>query len=145
MYYTKDELSNVGVSMNIEKAIKLNKYFLIVQVLSFIIDIVLSIIFDINVYFIFMWIIGVIVVLYDGFMGTYITRRIICKKPNYSRIIKNYPYVFTDIRIIISAIKTNDFEVKTFISQQFLSIGIFILNIFYVIIITVILHPEHFG
>lgn len=145
MYYTKDELSNVGVSMNIEKAIKLNKYFLIVQVLSFIIDIVLSIIFDINVYFIFMWIIGVIVVLYDGFMGTYITRRIIYKKPNYSSIMKNYPYAFTDIRIIISAIRTNDFEVKTFLSQQFLSIGIFILNIFYVIIITVILHPEHFG
>lgn len=131
--------------MSIEKAIKLNKYFLIIQGLSFIIDIALSIFFDINIYFMFMWIVGVFVVLYNAFMGSYINWKLIYKKPKYQKIIKKHSKATIDLKIYKLAKKINDVEVKTFLSQQFLSIGILILNIFYVIIITAILHPEHLG
>lgn len=131
--------------MKISKAINFNKYFLAFQLIAFVVDILLTVFCDISVYFVFMWVIGVIVVIYDGLIGSIITRRVIYKKPEYQRIINKYPYAFTDWRIVRLARKINDTEVKKFLNQQFLSFGILAFNVLYVLAYTVVFHPENIG
>ena len=129
--------------MDIEKTIKANKIFLTIQTIAFVVDIILSFVFDAGVYFIFMWICGLFVVIYNGLIQTLFFYKVICNNGKYAKIIKKYPYVFTDLRIYILARKMKDDKTGKVLSQGIISLVILLSNIIYVIIITVLLHPEN--
>lgn len=120
-----------------------NRIFIIIQLVMLGVDIILSFVCDIGVYFMTMWFCGLILVLYSGITGTIYEHRVIFKDKNYIRVIKKYPYVFTDLRILHLARKIKDTDVIKHIRQRELSIAIFLINILYVIIYTIIVHPEN--
>lgn len=128
--------------MNITKAIKRNKVFIIFQIIAFVAEVLLSVICDIDIYFPYAWVISLITIIYCGLFGTLITHKFIYKKTEYSKMIDRLTYLYTVIKIFKLSKKINDFETRTFLKRYFLSVGILILNMAYVFVITLLLHPE---
>jgi hypothetical protein len=129
--------------MNIEKTIKSNRIFIVVQLIALIVDVILSFICDISIYFMFAFFFGVAVVLYNAFVQSVFRNKVIFKSKNYISVIRKHPYSFTDLRIYILAKNTKDTKIKKVLDQGFISIGIMVANFLYILVITMILHPQN--
>ena len=104
--------------MNIKKAIRFNKFFIIFQIIAFIADVILFLKCDINIYFPIAWFISAITIIYCALVGTVITHKYIYKKPDYCGII-NITSLSTDIKIFrlakkITTLKSEHFQVSFF-------------------------------
>lgn len=133
------------VIMFSEKVIIANKAVIFFQLTALLVDIAFSFLFDVSVYFLFAFIVGAIVILYNGILQSVFRSKVIFKDKKYVKCIKRHPYSFTDLRIYNKAKKTKDKKVKTVLLQGFVSVGIILLNFVYILIITAILHPENIG
>lgn len=130
--------------MDIKKIIFANRIFIIIQAVAFFIDIIFSFVFDINVYFLFAWFVGVAVILYNGFIQSVFTYKFILKNKMYSGVVRKHLQI-PNLRIYNLAKKTKDYETKKVLEQGYFSIIIMLLNFVYVLVITIILHPENIG
>lgn len=128
-----------------KRYIKVNRIFILTQIVLFIVDVILSYRFDISIYFMFMWVCGLLMVVFNAAVQTLFYYKVIFKNNNYSKIIRKHSQAFSVIMIYRFAKNSNDILVKTVLKQGFYSTGVFVMNFIYVIVFTMIVHPENIG
>lgn len=125
-----------------KKILIIDKLILLLQIVVFIVDIVLSLFTDVSIYVFVMFGHAAVVILYYAIVRSIANFTQVYNKKEYLKAISTRRGFGDELKVYKKAKRIGDKTTARYMSNSWISVVIVVFNLIYVIVITSVLHPE---